>query len=147
MMAIIFLIGFVLFLIPIAVVIFTIMFLWHVFKKAGKEGWEALVPIYNVIVLLEITELPIWYIALLFVPLGCIYVYIMICLELSRRFKQSTGFSIGLIFLFPIFVGILAFNESIKYEVPKSFATIFCSECGNKVGNNDKFCANCGTKI
>jgi hypothetical protein len=32
--------------------------MWGVFAKAGKPGWAAIVPIYNIIVLLEITEKP-----------------------------------------------------------------------------------------
>ena len=26
---------------------------WKIFKKAGRKGWEAIIPIYNIIVLLE----------------------------------------------------------------------------------------------
>ena len=96
--------SFIFFLIPIGIGIFTIVSLWKVFKKAGKEGWECIIPIYNIIVLLEITGLPIWYIALLCIPGANIYAIVKIYLELAYRFKQSTGFGIGLIFLYPIFI-------------------------------------------
>ena len=147
MVGILGLILFILFLIPIGVCVFTIISLWYIFKKAGKEGWEAIVPIYNIIVLLEITGLPMWYIALFFVPFGNIYALVRIYLELAYRFKQSTGFGIGLIFLCPIFLGMLAFNKQISYEVKAPFATTYCSKCGSKVNNDDKFCTNCGEKI
>ena len=80
-------------------------------------------------------------------PFANIYATIMIYLELARRFKQSTGFGIGLIFLAPIFLGILAFNKEITYESPKAFANTYCSNCGAKVSSNDKFCTNCGEKV
>ena len=146
-MGLIFLFAFILFLIPIGVAIFTLISFWYIYKKAGKEGWESIVPVYNIIVLLEITGLPMWYIALLFVPFGNIYALIRIYLELGYRFKQSTGFGVGLIFLPPIFLGILAFNKNIIYASPQIITNAFCSKCGNKVNDDDKFCTNCGEKI
>ena len=53
--------------------ILIIVSLWKIFKKAGKPGWASIVPIYNMIVLLEITELPLWYIVLFFIPFANIY--------------------------------------------------------------------------
>ena len=43
--------------------------LWKIFTKAGKPGWAAIVPIYNIIVLLEIVNKPLWWIVLFFIPL------------------------------------------------------------------------------
>jgi len=147
MVGFIFLFSFILFLIPIGIAVFTIISLWYIFKKAGKEGWEAIVPVYNLIVLLEITGLPMWYIALFFVPFGNIYALIKVYLELAYRFKQTTGFGIGLIFLSPIFLGMLAFNKQITYVAPQPFASTYCSKCGSKISLNDKFCTNCGEKV
>ena len=48
-------------LIAAAVSILIIVSLWKIFKKAGKNGWEAIIPIYNIITLLEISESPMWY--------------------------------------------------------------------------------------
>jgi hypothetical protein len=41
---------------------------WKIHEKAGKPGWTAIVPIYNTVVLLELTGKPIWWIALLLIP-------------------------------------------------------------------------------
>jgi hypothetical protein len=35
--------------------------MWKVFEKAGKPGWASIIPIYNVIVMLEIVGKPIWW--------------------------------------------------------------------------------------
>lgn len=104
------------YILALAVSIFTIVCNWKVFKKAGKKGWEAIVPIYNTIVLLEITNLPMWYIALFFIPVGNIIVMFLIYIELAKKFGQSAGFGVGLVFLNPIFMAILAFNKNYVYQ-------------------------------
>lgn len=147
MLGIIFILGFILFLIPVAICIFSIVSFWYIFKKAGKEGWQSLIPIYNNIVLIEIVGLPMWYIALLFLPFVNIYATIRIFIELSYRFNKDTGFGIGLYFLTPVFLGILAFSKDCVYTKSINNLSSFCSKCGNKVENSDKYCTNCGGNI
>lgn len=147
MATLILLLCFIFFLIPIGISVFMIVSLWKVFQKAGREGWEAIIPIYNMVVLLEITGLPMWYIALLFIPGANIYATVKICLELAYRFNQSTGFGVGLVLLYPVFIGILAFKKEITYESAQPFAESFCKHCGNKVSSRDKFCTNCGAGV
>ena len=110
--------GFIIFMwiISIAISVFTIICNWKVYKKAGKQGWESIIPIYNTIVLLQITGQPMWYIALFFVPIGNIVVLFLIYIELAKKFGQSTGFGIGLTLLNPIFMAILAFNKKYVYQ-------------------------------
>ena len=99
-----------------AISVFTIVCNWKIFKKAGKKGWESIVPIYNVIIELEIVELPMWYIALLFLPFANIYAVFKINIELAKKFGKSTGFGVGLTLLSPIFRAILAFSDDAVYE-------------------------------
>ena len=103
-------------IIAMAVGIFGIICNWKIFKKAGKQGWEAIVPIYNIVVLLEITNLPMWYIPLFFIPIGNIIALFLIYIELAKKFGQSAAFGVGLVFLSPIFLGILAFNKNYVYQ-------------------------------
>lgn len=92
--------------------------LWRIFEKAGKPGWAAIVPIYNVIVLLEIVGKPWWWIILMiFVPLGSIIWGIWTINLLSKSFGKNEGFTIGLIFLSIIFYPILGFG-SATYQGP-----------------------------
>ena len=55
---------FVIFIVLLAITfsIFLLICRWRIFKKAGKEGWESLIPIYNIIILLEIVKKPTWWI-------------------------------------------------------------------------------------
>ena len=88
---------------------------WKVYKKAGKPGWAALIPIYNTIVLLEIAGLPIWYFILSFIPIANIYFIFKLYIELAHKFGKSTGFGIALVFFPVICFPILAFSKKIVY--------------------------------
>lgn len=98
-----------------AVIIFMIASIWKIFEKAGKPGWAAIIPIYNIIVLLEIVGKPIWWIVLLLIPLVNIVVGIMVTHLLSKSFGKDVGFTIGLILLGFIFYPLLGFGDA-KYK-------------------------------
>ena len=113
--------GFVL-VIELAIVLVVIIGLWKVFTKAGKPGWAAIIPIYNLIVLLEISGKPLWWIILCIIPCVNIVVFILIYIALAKSFGQGTGFGIGM-FIFPfIFLPILGFGSS-TYVGPGGSAT------------------------
>jgi hypothetical protein len=52
-----------------AVIVLLLASMWAVFAKAGKPGWTALIPIYNLIILLEIVGKPWWWLFLMLIPL------------------------------------------------------------------------------
>lgn len=92
--------------------IFMIVCMWKIFTKAGKEGWKSIIPIYNIIVLLEIVELPIWYIVLYIIPFINIYALFKTYIELAHKFGKSTGFGVLMIFFGIVCFPILAFDSS-----------------------------------
>ena len=47
-------------LITLIITVLIIAGLWKMFDKAGKPGWAAIIPIYNLIVMLEVAGKPIW---------------------------------------------------------------------------------------
>lgn len=96
----------------LAIAIIMIVANWKIFTKAGKPGWASIVPIYNMYVTFQVAGMNGWMFLLLFVPLVNIVVQIMLCLNLAKAFGKSTGFGIGLIFLNPIFLLILAFGNA-----------------------------------
>jgi len=85
---------------------------WVIFTKAGKPGWASLIPIYNVIVLLEIVGRPIWWIVLMLIPIVNLVVYAIVIMDLSTSFGKGLAFAIGLILLPYIFLLILAFGSA-----------------------------------
>ncbi len=107
-------IGGIVFLIWLAVLLVGIISLWKLFTKAGQPGWAAIVPIYNIIVLLQIVGKPVWWIVLLCIPFVNFIIAILLCISLAKSFGKEAGFGIGLAFLGIIFLPILAFGDS-KY--------------------------------
>lgn len=92
-----------------------IIAMWKIFRKAGKPGWAAIVPIYNIIVLLQIVELPLWYLLLFFIPLVNIFAIFRIYIALAHKFGKSTGFGVLSVFFGIICLPILAFGKA-QYE-------------------------------
>ena len=86
--------------------------LWKLFSKAGKPGWASIIPIYNTIVMIQISGKPIWGIILLFIPVANIVASVLIMIGMAKNFGRGTGTVIGLIFLPLIFMLILAFGSA-----------------------------------
>lgn len=99
------------------VCVLLIVAMWRIYTKAGKPGWASLIPIYNIIVLLEIIGKPWWWILLLLIPGVNLVFGIWMTNLLSLSFGKSTGFTVGLILLGFIFFPILAFGDA-KYVGP-----------------------------
>ena len=89
-----------------------IVALWKVFTKANEAGWASIIPLYNTYVLFKITWGNGWYFLLMLIPCVNIVIEIMTMVKLAKVFGKSTGFAIGLILLNPIFMLILAFDDS-----------------------------------
>ncbi len=104
-------------LLYMAVIVFYVFCMWKIYVKAGKPGWAAIVPIYNVLVQLEIVGRPWWWLLLLLVPVVDIVIGIIIIFDLAKVFGKGTGFGFGLLLLSFIFIPILAFGDA-KYQGP-----------------------------
>lgn len=98
--------------IVLAIIIAVIAGIWKVFEKAGKPGWAAIIPIYNLIVLLEIAGKPLWWIILFFIPFVNLIAVILVSLAVARNFGKSDAFGIGLALLGFIFYPILGFGDA-----------------------------------
>lgn len=99
-------------LIWLVVVVAMVAAMWKLFTKAGQPGWAALIPFYNYVVMFRITGRSPWWILGLFVPFLNFFVAIRLVFDLARSFGRGIGFGFGLLFLFPIFVMILAFGDA-----------------------------------
>ncbi len=73
------------------VVAFYILVCWKLFLKAGKPGWASIIPIYNVIVILEICGKPIWWLILCFIPIVNFVIGFKVSIELAKRFGKGPG--------------------------------------------------------
>ncbi|MFN6092399.1 MAG: DUF5684 domain-containing protein [Bacteroidota bacterium] len=96
----------------LAIAVLLIAAMWKIFTKAGKPGWASIIPIYNLVVLLEITGKPTWWIILFIIPIVNIVFLIMMYHSLSLSFGKDTEFTVGLVLLGVVFLPILAFGDA-----------------------------------
>ena len=114
--------GLFLVVIYLAVAVVIIASYWKIFVKAGKPGWAGIIPIYNIIVLLEIIGRPLWWIILFLIPCVNIVMLFIVAIDLAKSFGKDTGYGIGIAILSIIFLPMLAFGDS-KYVGPAAAPT------------------------
>ncbi len=104
---------------PIVGIIYIVLFVllvvafWKVFTKAGKPGWAAIIPIYNMYVLVKIAGRPGWWLLLFLIPFVNIVISLLIALDVAKAFGKSTIFGVFGLWLFS-FIGylILGFGKA-----------------------------------
>ncbi len=95
-----------------AVALFEIASIWKLYQKAGYPGCAAIIPIYNAIVIIQIARKPVSWILLYLIPLVNVIIAIIVTHNVSVNFGKGVGFTLGLIFLGPIFYPILAWGDA-----------------------------------
>lgn len=103
-------------LFAIIITILTIIAFWKMFEKAGKPGWAAIVPIYNIVVLFQISGMNPWLVLLLFIPVvnfvAAPVLGIVMSFKLAKAFGKDIGWGFGLLFLNTIFILLLGFGKA-----------------------------------
>ena len=108
-------------IIYLAIVVAVIAGWWQIFTKAGEAGWKAIIPIYNVIVILKIVGRETWWVILMLIPIVSFIVWIVVAIDLAKSFGRGTGFGVGLALLSPIFSLMLGFGSD-TYKGPAAKA-------------------------
>ena len=106
----------------IAVAVLLIIGWWKMFAKAGRPGWGAIIPVYNIYLLIDIAGKPWWFLLIILLgqfipfvgPIASLVFMILVMIGLAQSFGKGAGFTVGLILLQPIFILILGFG-SAKY--------------------------------
>ncbi len=110
-------------LLGLVVTIIAIVGLWKIFEKAGEPGWKAIVPGYNSWTLAEIAGKPGWWgivglagaipVVGFIASIAAFVLYIIIALELAKKFGKDTMFAVlGLILFSFIGLCILGFGDA-----------------------------------
>ena len=105
-------------IISLVLCVFVLVCMWIIFRKAGKPGWAAIVPFYNLYVLFEITWGSGMRFLLLLIPIYNIILSIQTQVRLAKAFGKSGCFAAGLVFLPYIFIPLLAFGKETYQGVP-----------------------------
>jgi hypothetical protein len=103
----------------LAIMVLVYAGLWKIFVKAGKPGWAAIIPIYNLIVLIEIVGKPTIWILWLLIPCVNIVFAVWLYNLLSKSFGKTEGYTVGMILLPFVFIPMLGFGDA-KYLGPSA---------------------------
>jgi hypothetical protein len=98
-------------IIGLIVAVIVIAGLWKIFSKAGKPGWAAIIPIYNLIVLLQIVGRPLWWIILFLIPFVNFIAAIILYMDLAKSFGKGGLYGILMLILPFIFIPMLGFGS------------------------------------
>jgi hypothetical protein len=101
----------------LAIIVIVIAGFWKVFVKAGQPGWAAIIPIYNLYILLKIVGRPWWWLILCLIPIVNLVILIITYNDLSKSFGKTAGFTVGLVLLGFVFIPILGFGAA-QYRGP-----------------------------
>jgi hypothetical protein len=85
---------------------------WKTFQKAGEPGWAAIIPIYNLYVLVKISGNAWWWFILFFVPFVNFLATVKVSIDVAGKFNRGVLFGLGLTFLSFIFYPVLGFGSS-----------------------------------
>ncbi len=99
-------------IIYLAVIVAMIAGYWQVFAKAGRPGWESIIPIYNLWVLNKhIAKQEVLYFILCLIPCVNIVGMILLSIKVAEKFGKSQGFGVGMGLLPFVFYPMLAFSD------------------------------------
>lgn len=153
-------------IIVIAFYVVYLIALAKLFKKAGVEGWKAIIPFYNTFVLIQIAGLNWWYFLIAMSSAICSLLGIKgldtVCnivalgvnffafYNIAKKMKQQPiGFGVAGALVKGIIVMVLGFSDKYTYD-----AAIEVSPNGpigdtKESTNNEpeKYCLNCGCKV
>ncbi|WP_445715365.1 signal peptidase I [Flavobacterium sp.] len=90
---------------------------WKLYVKAGRKAWEAFVPVYNGIVLMQIINRPKYWILLLFIPVINLFVLPIIWIETLRTFgkKSTVDIVLGVVTL-GLYIAYVNYTQEVTYH-------------------------------
>ena len=104
------------FLFFLAVQVIHFLGTWKLYIKAGRKSWEAIIPIYNSVVLTKIIRRPWWWIILLFIPIVNLLMFAVIWVETIRSFgKYKTIDSFLVVLTLGFYIYYLNYVENVTY--------------------------------
>ncbi len=105
--------------------------IWMVFIKAGRHGWAAIIPFYNLWTLVKVADRPVWYfwvmLILAFIPIvniATIVMLLIVDIDVCRHFGHGAGYGV-LLWLFPfVMYPVLGFGKSQYLGLITSFSHV-----------------------
>ena len=93
---------------------------WKLYVKAGRKAWEAFVPVYNGIVLMQIINRPKYWILLLFIPVINLFLFPIIWIETLRTFgKKSTLDMVLGVLTLGFYITYVNYTQEVTYHADR----------------------------
>jgi signal peptidase I len=97
---------------------------WKLYQKAGRKSWEALIPVHNAVVLMEIIRRPKWWVILLFIPIINLMIFPVVWIETLRSFGKNSSLDTALgILTFGLYTYTINYSDNVQYEADRSLVT------------------------
>ncbi|PIE99891.1 MAG: signal peptidase I [Maribacter sp.] len=94
---------------------------WKLYVKAGRKAWEAAIPIYNGIVLMQIINRPKWWVVLLFIPIINLLMFPVVWVETIRSFGRKSLMESWLVILtLGFYIYYVNYTLDVKYIEDRS---------------------------
>ena len=109
------------FLFLLAVQVVHFLGTWKLYVKAGRKAWEAAVPVYNGIVLMQIIKRPKWWVLLLFIPVVNLLMFPVIWIETIRTFGfTSKKDSFLVLITLGLYIYYISYVTNASYRTERS---------------------------
>lgn len=109
-------------IVGLGVTVFQYVCLWKIFVKAGQEGWKALIPVYNAVVLFKLIGLSPYLLLLYLIPFVFIFIMVFaVALMAIGSEIASIVFAIILGIFILIIMGVYALNVVYMVHLGKAF--------------------------
>ena len=92
-------------------IVLVIAGLWKTFEKAGHPGWGAIIPIYNLYLLIKVGGRPGWWLILFLLPIVSIIIWLIVSIDIAKNFGHGGGYGILLWLFAPIMYLVLGFGS------------------------------------
>ena len=94
---------------------------WKLYIKAGKKAWQAFVPVYNSLVLMEIINRPKWWVILLFIPIVNLLMFPVVWIETIRSFGRNSTLDSWLVVLtLGFYIFYVSYGLDVEYVENRS---------------------------
>ena len=105
-----------------SIIIISILFilfhigLWKLFVKAERQGWEAIIPIYNIYLMIKLTGRPMWWLILFFIPIVNFIVSMGLMIDFAKSYGKTSFLShFGTIIVPFLVFPFWGFDTTTKY--------------------------------
>ena len=92
----------------------------NIFKTSWKKGYYSLIPMYNLLEILDIVKLSRYFFILLLLPIVNILIIYVILYRISIIYKTDRLFALGLIVFPIIFLPVLNYSKSLQIKEEKT---------------------------